>query len=355
MARKHNLVLQDSWIDWDVTHLTVTDNTTDLVVADAENVLLSKQNPGGQSALTLNGTDLLVGKGTHAHIGDHIARFWYHHDITVASCSHVLSDSTDALVMVSPVYYIWTGDWPDLDWVLPTIECEGQSGQRGELDSQYAYLPNPDIEGYFGARTGISGDTVHESALKLPEFTIEATGLAGGALILERYLPTIIEAVDWDMRFGQTLDQMLPEIRIDAEFAGEFFITVDVTLPGVLCEATVTVPVTAWLDAKLPAITIDTNHTISRFYQLDAALPAFKIEAFSYGGPGATLDEWLPTVRMIAGDSEVIADDLLTLDATLPTVVMGAVGTGVGVDGLPGGIIEETRFDDYVLRYSRTA
>jgi hypothetical protein len=349
MARKHNLTLQNSWLDWNVSHLTVTDNVVDIVVAGATHVLSSFQ---GEHELILNSWEIVgLQKGTHAHISDHISRFWLWQDLIVAGSTHVV---TDADAAVSPVYYITMGAFPDYTRNLPAFKIEGRFNETGRLDSELVRLPGVQmVEGRFGIRSGVSLDRLSESTLKLPEITLEASGLSGVTITMGfNKLPTIVEWIDSDMRFGQNLDAKLPWLEITAAFAGEFFFSVDASLPGVKCEATITVPVGMYLDARLPAFTIDTNHTISRNYQLDVMLPALKIEAYSYGGYGAVLDALLPAVL---SEADATADDLLTLDAVLPTVIMAAVGTGIGTDGLPGVMIEETRFDDYVLRYSRTA
>jgi len=349
MARKHNLTVQDSFHYHDTpSYIPITDNVEDLLNLNCYHDLVSLQI-GGQSDLTLDGTDLFNLDTLHDHIAWHISRFWLKQYIDIDDPYHVLTDLNAA---VSPLYSIVCGSFPDYSLTLPSPTAEGQFGERIEM-GLWPNLPTIMLEdARVGLRTGVDTQGV-ESALKLPTVSCEATCLAGYKLRLDTSLPAIIEAVDWDMRFGSNLDEMLPALQLNAQTSGGLLGFLDATLPGVECEAASVQPVSMWLDAYLPALEIDTNHTISRVYDLDATLPTLQLEAFCYGGPGAVLDATLPPVRMLAAASAGISGDILTLDATLPTVVMRPVGTGAGVDGLPGGIQEETRFDDYVLRYAR--
>jgi hypothetical protein len=205
-----------------------------------------------------------------------------------------------------------------------------------------------------GSRTGVDLNGV-ESPLTLP--TVSSTGivLSGEMFYTSKNLmPTITEWNPWDLRFGQHFEGKLPPIEIDAEFFKEFFLVVESTLPGIECEAEIILPTYLRLDASLPALTIDATTLIDRLYSLDRKLPVPILEAFSYGGYTA-LDAVLPPIRMLPGDSAATSGDILTLDATLPTVVMQPVGAGGVPDGQAGVLMDETRFDDYVLRYSRTA
>lgn len=177
--------------------------------------------------------------------------------------------------------------------------------------------------------------------------------LSGSVGVLDAKLPAIIEGVDWDMRFGSHFEKLLPAVQLDAQTSGGLLGFLDAKLPGVECEAASVQPVSMWLNAKLPPLSVDISHSVQRYPTLDATLPTLTVEAFSYAGAGAILDGKLPPV-MIAADTAGTSGDILTLDAVLPTVVMRSVGTGAGVDGEVGVIIEETRFDDYVLRYARS-
>lgn len=356
-TKKVDLIVQSAYhyLETHPSMMEIDDQIVDLAaIQSAAHVVTSFQSPYRQDPILLNTTDLLNLNSFHDHISWNISRFWQWQDLDIHDPYHVLSDAN---CRVSKVFYLTLGEWPDFVKRLPAFRIEDSYFNEIGMLSEAARLPPfVMVEGRFGARTGISADRLTESALKLPAVDLDATCLSGAILWTgAAWLPAIIEAVDWDMRFGSNLKKMLPAIRIDASFVGEFFLSVDVRLPGIVCEAAITVPASMWLNAKLPAFRIDTDHTISRLYSLDATLPTFRLAAFSYGGAGAILDELLPAFRMITGDSEVIADDLLTLDAILPTIIMRGIGAGIGADGQPGVIRDETRFDDYVLRYSRFA
>jgi len=344
-----NLVVQDGLLYWDVPVLALTGNWHDLVVEDCAHTHISLQ-AGGQSDLVLNSVDLVGLDCTHGHLGDHIFVTTATHNLTLADCSHEMTDADAAVI---PLFSITAGE-PGSPWyllTLPTLEFEGQFGYR-VTGGIFPKLPMLEmVEGRFGARTGIHASGI-EFPLKLPTLQVEASGKSGASISLDRDIPTIIEGADGDLRFGSHLEVKLPPIDLEATVIGGLLGQVDATLPGVECEAEIIVPWGMYLESSLPAVEISASAIIDRYPTLDGILPTLKIQAYSYGGAGAVLDAKLPPVGI---EADGTSGDVLTLDATLPTVIMQPVGAGGSVDGAPGAMQEETRFDDYVLRYQRTA
>lgn len=351
MARKHNLILQDAYhpLDTHPSPLPITDNVYDLINLTSFSNVVSHQI-AGQDPMGVNCYDLLDVDCWHDHISWHIYRFVGKQNLAMQDAYHVLTDADAAVI---PLYSITCGEWPEYSLKLPVVSSTGEFGYRLKWGENIK-LPTVLLEDTrTGFRTGIDTEGV-ESVLKLPTVSSEGVALMGSTMTVDRKLPAVVEYVDWDMRFGSNFAKMLPAFRLEAEVSGGLWMRVDTKLPGVECAATAWSPVGMWLDAKLPPVSLNTSQSIELYPTLDRKLPTLQIEAYCYGGPGAILDATLPPIRVLADDAEGTSGDILTLDATLPTVVMRPVGTGSGVDGLPGVVQDEIRFEDYVLRYARS-
>ena len=352
MPPKANLVVQNTYHPVDSHHLTVDDQIHDLVLTDAGVTYHThvSQDLRGNSDLDLNLYDLLSLNSSHDHTSHHIYRFVGKQNLAMQDAYHVLTDADAAVI---PLYEINLGQWPDYTRKLPTILFEGSFGHRLRW-GENKKLPTVGIENArTGFRTGVDTEGV-ETALKLPTVSSEGLALMGANMTLDAKLPAVVEYVDWDMRLASNFTGKLPAILVEAEASGGLWGRVDATLPGIECVAAAWRPVGMWLDAKLPPLSIDTSQSIELYPWLDRKLPTLLLEAYCYGGPGAVLDATLPPVRMLADDAEGTSGDVFTLDATLPAVVMRPVGTGSGVDGEAGVIQDETRYEDYVLRYARS-
>jgi hypothetical protein len=278
--------------------------------------------------LELNVYDLVTASCWHDHVADIAHPYQWRYYLDTQDCYHVLLDEDCA---VNPVYYITLGDGlnPNL---LPHMEFTGQSGERANLS---ATLPDMRAEGTSGA--SLDAD--------LPDLESEGMVLEGGFGTVDAYL-TYFQFQGYD---GCRADRLkLPGLEFSTVVTGGLVGTVDVSLPGLELDATLLPPIRMDLDVDLPPLRLSALCGVDGLLNLDAILPTLK--AVIIGGVSATLDAKLPT--LIMDEAEGISGDILTLSGILPTLITGAVGTGVD-DGEFPILRDESRFTDYVLRYAR--
>jgi hypothetical protein len=333
MPPKANLVVQDAYhlIDTDSYIQLTPYNQGTLTTNNAahEHWAFQFQHTAPPiDHLALNSADLVTANCWHDHVADVAHPYQWKYYLDPQDCYHVLIDEGAA---AQPVFYLTLGDGlnPNL---LPHLEFTGQSGERGSLT---ATLPDMRVEAYSGA--SLDAD--------LPDLESEGMILEGGSGTVDAYL-TYMQFQGYD---GCRADRLkLPGLELSTVVTGGLVGTVDVSLPGLELDATLLPPITMNLDVDLPPLRLSAFCGVDGLLWLDATLPTLK--AVITGGVSATLDAKLPTLVM--DEAEGISGDILTLSGILPTLISGAVGTGVDDGQLPI-LRDESRFTDYVLRYAR--
>ncbi len=279
-------------------------------------------------ALELNTADLVTANCWHDHVADIAHPYMWKYYLDPQDCYHVLIDEGAA---AQAVFYLTLGDGlnPNL---LPHMEFTGQSGERASLA---ATLPDMRSEGGSGA--SLDAD--------LPDLESAGTVLEGGYGIVDGFL-TYMQFQGYD---GNRADRLkLPGLELATLVTGGLVGTVDVSLPGLILSGNLMPPVSINLDAKFPPISLNAFCGVDGILNLSATLPTLRSTITT--GVSGNLDAKLPTLVM--DEAEGISGDILTLSGILPTLITGAVGTGVGDGELPI-LRDESRFTDYVLRYAR--
>jgi len=225
-------------------------------------------------------------------------------------------------------------DYGNLDKWLPGLEIEAQAGERADLDAK---LPNLEIEVRMGARA---------DDLDLPALEIDAVLNEGHVGSLDKLLP----GLQCEASMGARLDATLPDMELQGEIIFDLLADLDKTLPGLKIEATGSDSGNGVLDAGIPMLLVEGEISCDPVTTLEKILPGITCAAHAFAS-GATLDKRLPTLGLVAtGDISAASG---TLDKYLPAVIMTGEGYGTG-DGTGGGYVtDKSRFDDYILRYSR--
>jgi hypothetical protein len=122
------------------------------------------------------------------------------------------------------------------------------------------------------------------------------------------------------------------------------------SLPGLNLTAVGSTPVVGVLDKRLPAVRLEAETLVDGHGRLDVNLPAIKAVSDALVGAGGVLSAVLPDLAL--DNTSGLYGDALSLDAVLPALVMGAVGTG-SQGTSPGQLVDESRFAGVVLRYER--
>jgi hypothetical protein len=221
------------------------------------------------------------------------------------------------------------------------------------------HLPNLKIDSRSGFRVNCP-----PQGIRLPGFQITA---AAGARLDDAALPVLACSATISIE-DKTLsvDEKLPVMSLSANVGAKL----DKTLPAMQVTASIIDANRGYLDRKIPPLSISATGSSSIIGTLTKDLPPLEIAATAIGSGNITLDAKLPTLKITAsvlpGGIANLAADLpavkavaltgtattLTLTATLPTLVMRGIGTGV--DSPQGAkAVNESRFDDYLLRYSR--
>lgn len=331
MPPKTNLSIQDSYhlIDTDSYIQLTPYNMGTLTVAKGDHFTYSFQvNKTPPDDLELNCYDLAPGDCWHDHVADITHPYMWKYNLDLGDAYHVLTDEDAA---VTPVFYLTLGDGlnPNL---LPHLEFTGQFGARGSLA---ATLPDMRSEGGSGA--SLDAD--------LPNLESEGMVLEGGFGIVDGFL-TYMQFQGYD---GNRADRLkLPGLEFSTVVTGGLVGTVDVILPGLILSGNLMPPVNINLDAKFPPISLNAFCGVDGILNLSATLPTLRSTITT--GVSGSLEAKLPTLVM--DEAEGISGDILTLSGILPTLITGAVGTGVG-DGEVPILRDESRFTDYVLRYAR--
>ena len=269
--------------------------------------------------------------------------FWGGADLTVdallpyyeieAGSTNLAVDATLPAYIADTDYNRFLKTTAQVDASLPAFTCEGQFGERANIDAKLPTIQLTEI------RAGSRLDA------KLPDLECEGTMLIGRVATLDKKLPEMgLEA-----HFGARADDLkLPDYEIDLSITGDRLLWLDRSLPGFEIEAAGSTPVLMTLDKKLPVFRPTITISFDTTGSVDGIIPPFKLDASMLYGQVLTLNELLPALGIVA--SGYSGD--MTVDVTLPTLVMMPLGTGGSV--LPISIlIDITRFTDYVLRYER--
>jgi len=219
---------------------------------------------------------------------------------------------------------------------LPVLEIEAESGNRCTLEER---LPTFGFDVQMGARC--------DTDLKLPFPDVTGTVLPGSVAILNETIPTFALSA----QMGAILNSTLPIPTLDITVSGETLMSLEKDLPGLTIIADGGRVGIMDLAATLSALEL-TGEIRGFQSTLAATLSALKIQATLLSGYGSTLETWLPALEC---DSTTTETALITLDKSLPPLVMGAISTGAddGTAGDGGSGGETTRFATTVLRHER--
>jgi hypothetical protein len=280
----------------------------------------------------LNG--LIIADGEHVHAADNI-------DLPVhclGGLDGYLVHAADACDVSLSWHATTLLDDGKTQPVLPTLRLLAKSGERIELDAE---LPGVRLaEMRAGART--------DADLNLPDLELNATVKVGATARLSRRLP----ALEGLGRFGArgADDLVLPFLELNIAMVGDRLGRLAKSLPGLNLTAVGSTPVAGVLDKRLPAVRLEAETLADGHGQLDVNLPAIKAIADALVGAGGALSAVLPDLALDITSG--LYGDALSLDAVLPALVMGPVGTG-SQDVGPGKLVDESRFDGIVLRHER--
>lgn len=228
-----------------------------------------------------------------------------------------------------------------LDAKLPVLTVESRFGLRGAGDLK---LPALELE------AEISGGRIFTVEKALPPLEIEASISTPGVFTIDQSLPALEIESSISRAQSVSLDATLPALRIEASL-GTYVFDVEAVLPPLKIEALLSREGSFALDAKLPVLEIEAEMSGAYGFDVSANLPALKIEADIYSGQEMqfSVDARLPALTL---ESTGTVGTFVSLEATLPAIIMGAVGTGTQ-DGSGFRLTRTGRFDDYILRHSR--
>jgi hypothetical protein len=329
-----DLVVQSGDLYHDADAVVLTTSVTTLVLQDlfwpnpvqykvdhfhyADSLLLGPYKVG-----------LVVSSCEHDHVANHIYSLTESPSLTVNEAAHAHVVGGD-LYLVSDEYVLWTD--PLSPPKLPTMECEAQCGVRINMPEGGLYLPGIAVEARAGSRA--EGN--------LPIMEISAAGTHTTHMSVDGVVPVPSLSARTGVRGGT---MRLPTIGISA-VSRYFSATLDRRLPGITVSASAYGDNTASLDVSLPALQIAMSMLGDMNMSLDANVPPPRLTATGYTERTMSLSGLLPAIEATASGG----NNSMTLYANLPPPVMAAV-TG---EGPGGGVIQDaSRYDDYVLRYSR--
>jgi hypothetical protein len=231
---------------------------------------------------------------------------------------------------------------------LPILQCEGRFGERGETGEilfGLQQLPGLTATGNFGPRMDDA---------TLPDLRCSATGVGEEIVSLVRNnLPVLTCEARTGIRAASTL--RLPTLSLSMSIDSDRWGTLNkrLTFPSI----SATISCDSWggtLDRRLTFPTLTATGSDVPTGYVDAVIPPLKITATALSGAYGRLgveDEYLPDLRITA---TATAEEFGSLSADLPTLTMQDVGTGVdGSAAADGTLTERSRFEDYILRFSR--
>jgi len=276
--------------------------------------------------------DLVMQEAHHVHAADNVVLIL---TVTVQESYHDIVCACD----ISPSWHGTTlFDDGKTHPHLPDLRIEAQAGERIDADAELPGVQLTDMRG--GARM--------DDTPNLPDLELSAAALVGATASLDQRLP----AMEASGRTGARADDelMLPAMELGISIWGDLLARLDRTLPGLTISAQASTPVVATLAKDLPPLSISAAASAITTASLNRDLPALKISAQALIGATGTLDATLPDLELDSDSG--LYGDALSLDATLPAVVMASIATGT-FGGQAGELVDSSRFTDYVMRYER--
>lgn len=315
-----------------------------LIIQSAEHFLDSP-------IMTFRGTtSLVVAEAYHEHYGDassvntlNVANIFHDHvsfDIKHMTGWYFLTIADNALVVKTPNVRLNLNEhgWMSDPAILPVLKLDAWSGIRINCPPAGLMLPALTLEMLAGARL----------SKRLPTLDLTAEGHGETSMRLTGRLPDLRCSARAGIRAKATL--MLPAMEISATggAVGGIIGTLSKTLPGLILEASGFRLNIGQLVKDLPPLQIEAYGSREHSGVLSGRLPAMRISASGYMVNEGSLQKLLPALEISAMGTA----SSMYLVADLPTLVTNTNPDGKS-GGAPGHLINEDRFDGYVLRYAR--
>jgi len=239
--------------------------------------------------------------------------------------------------------------WMDPPDVVRTVD--GAYGWLSDLQIEAAMdirtleldegLSDLQIEAYMGASTRVDDlDPLYLSELRGEGGIYEDPVIS---------LDATLSQLEGEGYLGAFLDERLSELRIEAGISGVEDISADVWLPGLEIEATIISETFLGLDKRLTFPVADAYIQESLDLELDYILPGLVLAGSILLGTVLSLDS---TLSELQGEATILSETYLSLDGTLSPLVI-SIADSRGGGGAKGSVLEEDRFEDYIMRYSR--